>query len=373
MGSELLVVRQESVQVQSVRESMLNIEQLCNEKSNDKRIEILHSVTDLFFATEEQVGEEEKVVFGDVMNTLAAELEVEARRELSARLSSSTNAPRQTAMKLACDDEISVASPMLEQSVVLQNSDLVKIAGTKSQAHLLALSGRQRLSQDVTDVIVERGDDRVVARVAGNEGARFSQAGFDSMARRASVSDGPLRDALCKRHDIPERIVESIKENVAQKLHDDLSTQNFGISADLIESVVSNRAAAMNLGIGDDAPGVDIVKMHEMGQLSENMLAQFARERKISEAVTSLGLLAGVDENIARHCMFNADISALGILCKAIDLEKDTFSALMRLKSGMMPLSPEAIVRAVSRYEDLDADTAKRIIRFLKIRAATAE
>ena len=44
---------------------------------------------------------------------------------------------------------------------------------TQSQQHLLAIAQRNALSEQVTDVLVERGDRDVVRSVAQNDRARF--------------------------------------------------------------------------------------------------------------------------------------------------------------------------------------------------------
>ena len=71
--------------------------------------------------------------------------------------------------QLAKDDDIAVAGPVLQQSPRLAETDLVDIARTKSQAHLLAISGRTGIAEAVTDVLVRRGDREVVRSVADNQ------------------------------------------------------------------------------------------------------------------------------------------------------------------------------------------------------------
>ena len=85
-------------------------------------------------------------LFDDVLCQLIAEIETKARAELSRRMAPIANAPTELVRRLAHDDDISVAGPVLEQSPRLAETDLVDIAETKGQAHLLAISGRARKS-----------------------------------------------------------------------------------------------------------------------------------------------------------------------------------------------------------------------------------
>ena len=109
---------------------------------------------------------------------------------LAVRLAPIPNAPPRIIRTLAFDDEIDVAGPVLEQSERLDDDALVESARAKSQAHLLAISRRRSLSEKVTDILVERGDELVVWSAAENSGAKFSEAGFSRLAQRPRPTIG---------------------------------------------------------------------------------------------------------------------------------------------------------------------------------------
>ena len=124
--------------------------------------------TDLLIAgryTEDQIW-----VFGEVIGRLADEIEVAARAQLSKRLAPSDNAPVKVVKKLAFDDSIDVAGPVLRQSERLDTRTLVANAKSKSQQHLLAIWERRTISEEVTDVLATRGDREVARSVAKRRG-----------------------------------------------------------------------------------------------------------------------------------------------------------------------------------------------------------
>ena len=127
--------------------------------------------------------------------------EAAVRADLAERLSVLTNAPRGLVGKLAREDEIAIAGPLLRRSPVLDDKALVEIARAKGQGHLLAISERPTLSCDVTDVLIRRGDREVVRRAAGNAGASFSSAGYSALIKRAG-HDGVLTLAVGQRDDL---------------------------------------------------------------------------------------------------------------------------------------------------------------------------
>ena len=139
--------------------------------SQEKRVETLKRVTDLFLGGHEQLTELQIQVFDDVLGHLITRIESKALIELSERLAPINNAPTKVVHTLARDDEIAIAGPVLSMSDRLTTPDLIEIATVKSQSHLLAISERRSLSEALTDTLIERGDRQVISRLAENSGA----------------------------------------------------------------------------------------------------------------------------------------------------------------------------------------------------------
>jgi len=82
------------VTMQNTQSCLIELEALSSETSSDKRRDVLCRVTDLFFLTAERQTADDITIFGNVMERIAYELEVEARAELSERISECDKAPR---------------------------------------------------------------------------------------------------------------------------------------------------------------------------------------------------------------------------------------------------------------------------------------
>src|SRR5487761_2169761 len=173
---------------QSLADSQTIIDELISTVASGgvkQRLRILQRVADLFVAGSRGYSDQQIALFDDVLQQLSADIEVKARAKLAHQLAGVSNAPPKLTRSLAFDDEIAVAGPVLTRSERLSDADLVENASTKSQDHLLAIAQRLKLSEKVTDVLVERGDNRVVHKVAGNNGAIFSLAGYGRLTTRA--------------------------------------------------------------------------------------------------------------------------------------------------------------------------------------------
>src|SRR5437899_5208806 len=185
----------------------------------ESRKRALWHATDLLIAG--RYSDDEIWTFGEVIGRLADEIEVAARARLAKRLANFDNAPVNIIHKLAFDDSIDVAGPVLRESEQLDDNALIANANTKSQSHLLAISQRKSIGETVTDVLVSRGDRDVVSSVAGNAGARLSDFGFLHMVKRAE-GDSILAEQLGLRKDIPRQVFQQLiakaSENVRKRL-----------------------------------------------------------------------------------------------------------------------------------------------------------
>src|SRR5271168_843315 len=106
--------------------------------SAESRQRALWYATDLLIAG--RYTDDEIWMFGEVIGLLERDIAVAARAQLAKRLARIDNAPTSIIYKLAFDDSIDVAGPVLRQSERLDARALVANARSKSQLHLLAIS-----------------------------------------------------------------------------------------------------------------------------------------------------------------------------------------------------------------------------------------
>ncbi|MGQ3361671.1 MAG: DUF2336 domain-containing protein [Phreatobacter sp.] len=119
-----------------------------------------------------------------VIARLVADVSPVDRMAIAARIASDPHAPPGVVARLACDDWIEVASPILTQSPCLSDETLLKVIDSKGHSHLLAISRRRALPADVADKLIERGNRSVVKSLARNPGADLSAEARRSLERR---------------------------------------------------------------------------------------------------------------------------------------------------------------------------------------------
>jgi uncharacterized protein (DUF2336 family) len=180
------------------------LDHLVGHGADVRREQILSQVVELFLGAE-GYDDDQIELYDQVMGRLIEWIEASALIQLSERLAPVDHAPPRVVRTLAMYDDIAVSGPVLARSNRLSEADLVAIANTKSQAHLLAISCRGRLGEPVTNVLVVRGNSDVARRVVANPGACFSEAGFDVLTRHAEA-DEELAVRLARRPELPLRV-----------------------------------------------------------------------------------------------------------------------------------------------------------------------
>lgn len=347
------------------------LEEVIQHGSAERRAQTLQRITTLFLDGAEQFNEEHVGLFDEVLSRLIAEIETKARAELSSRLAPVSNAPVEVVRQLAKDDDIAVAGPVLEQSARLAESDLIDIARTKSQAHLLAISGRTGIAEAVTDELVQRGDRQVVCRVAGNLDARLSERSFSTLVTRAEA-DGLLAETVGTRPDIPPRMFRDLLLAATEVVQQRLLTSARPETRAEIERVLAKVSKEVGTAGARDytAAQLKVGLLHQQGKLNEAALLEFAKSGRYEETVATLSLLCAVPIDVIDRLMAGDRPDPVLILCKSAGWDWPTARAIIMARPGSRGTSTQGLDSAFSNFERLSPATAQRVMRFWQARPA---
>jgi uncharacterized protein (DUF2336 family) len=337
--------------------------------SNESRLRALWHATDLLIVG--RFTDDEIWVFGEVIGRLADGIEVAARAQLSKRLVRTDNASINIVKKLAFDDSIDVAGPMLQHSERLDAKTLVSNIRAKSQPHLLAISKRTALAAVVTDELVTRGNREVVNSVATNSGACFSDFGFLHMIRR-SETDSILAEQLGVRKDIPRRMFQQL----IAKASDDVKRKLGWERPDLvgqIESSVTDVAGALQSKFGPaskcyfNAKKI-VASQHQYGNLNESRILEYARSHKFEEATVGLSLLCSLPVDVVERALADNNNETTLILAKALKFEWETTMSLLFLGARNHRISARDLDGMREEFARLNTETCRNVLSFYKSR-----
>jgi uncharacterized protein (DUF2336 family) len=354
------------------------VEEAIASKDATRRVDTLRRLTGLFVEQETQLQEGHIEVFDEVILRLSRDLEQRARLELSEKFSGLAKAPRKVIRSLAFDLDGTIARPVLERSSRLDEDDLVMIARARGQDHLLAISKRTTLSERVTDVLVDRGDQAVVRSVASNEGARFSIDGFTHLLDKAR-EDSSLQNSLKARRDLqPQhmvRLVEIAREHVRRNLRDELGDS----ASDAVDAAVLGAASAVSQKTGSglvtdnfDAAIRAVRIKAGSGTLAEDDVTEWIRGGQIEEALAALAHLAGVPVSMVANAYRSPHYDPLLFILRSVRFGWGTFKAFLTAKTGRTP-SPDVMRGAFEAFQQLSVPTAQRVVRFTAARERASQ
>jgi uncharacterized protein (DUF2336 family) len=330
--------------------------------SPEKREEALRYATDVL--TVGRFAEDEIWIFGEVIGRLADAIEVEARSRLAEQLANLAQAPANAVKKLAFDDSIRVAGPVLRHSERLDPRALVENIRTKSQQHMLAISQRKSLPVVVTDELIRYGNREVITSVASNSGASFSDAGFLQMIQRAE-NDGILAERLGLRRDIPrwmfQQLIAKASAEVRRKLEQErpeLGTQ--------IQDSVAEVTGSLHLKFGPASKSYFEAKKavgarKQNGQLHEASILNDALDKKHEEVAVGLSLLCGLPANVVERALRDGEMTL--VLAKALEFSWDTAMALLFLRAKDHRINAAALDDLKRHFTKLDCQTCIEVVQ----------
>jgi uncharacterized protein (DUF2336 family) len=360
------------------------VEAAINIGSAEKSLNSAKRVADLFLSSAGSFNREQIQLFGDVLERLIKTIEVRAiadissriaLAELSAQLAPVPQAPPSVIRRLAGNDEITIAGPVLTESARLSTEDLVEIAGSKGEQHLLAIAGRWWLKEVVTDAILARRYPAVVRRLVSNPGARVSAAGFAIVVALAQ-SDPELAVETGIRVDLPAELRRQLMRNATEAVRSRLLSR---APPHLFEEIRS-AIAAVSVGVNREMSRVRdfaaakrlVALLSDKGELNEATLLGFAKQRKYEETVAALAALSQSTIEVVRPLMQSLRDDGVLIPCKAAGLGWETVHAVLESRFVTGAIGPHELAEAKGQFAKLTVEDARRLLRFWQVRPASS-
>jgi uncharacterized protein (DUF2336 family) len=335
------------------------------------RADVLRRITDLFAAGSNGFSSEQVELFDDVMCRLVDEIEESARATFGQRLADMGRTPKNLVRTLAFDDSIDVAGPLLSQCEQLDEATLVENAKTKSQDHLLAISRRYSIGEAVTDVLVERGDQKVALSAAANPGAKFSEFGFTTLVER-SENDVDLALRVWSRHDISRqhllKLFADSSESVRRKIQSgdrrnaDLVKELIAEAADKLQA--KSRESSLKYATARD----QVNALQKTGDLGEGPLLEFARKGKFDETALTLATMSQLPIGVVERAIVHKSTEQIIVIAKAVGLSWITTKAILMIRGGSKGMSAHDLAQSLANYNKLKPETAEKAIKFYRMR-----
>lgn len=242
------------------------------------------------------MGDRERDIALDIVRKLAGDVEQQVRRNLADAVRQSVGLPHDVAMKLA-RDVADVSLPIISDSVVLTDGDLVALVEEGDSDKQLAIANRDEVSQVVAGALVERGNEDVVVAVVSNPGAALDEPALGRALDR--FGDSPrLQEPMVARSTLPVGVAERLVSLVSEKLRDELVSRH-EISPDMAaDLVLEGRERATLSLVSDDGPS----------QRVEDLVREMARNGRLTDSILLRAACTGDLAFVAAGLAVRADI-----------------------------------------------------------------
>jgi uncharacterized protein (DUF2336 family) len=340
-----------------------------NSVTPDRAAETLRRVTDLFLNGAGHYSEQQVALFDEVFSRLVEKIEAVALAELSQRLAPVAQAPAGIVRRLASDDTIEVAAPVLTQSPALTDAGLAELAKSKSQDHLLAITKREEIDPRVTDILVERGNTEVLHSLAGNAGAQLSEVGYSRLIRK-SQSDPTLSEIIAGRNDISllgirrllKRATKAVCARLLQKVQPEYKRDVHETLLRIFDRVDHD------IHLDRDTALHAVAALKAEGRLDAKCLFEFCRQEQLAHLTAGLAELSGSSFELVAEVLDTGRNHPLMVVCKAAGIPWSTTFAMLKSRPGQSDIVEFQFDQLVSDYCRLTPQIARRALRFWEVR-----
>lgn len=217
--------------------------------------------------------EQETNLANEVVRLMAKDIEVSVRQALSQNLRKAMRLPHDVAVQLANDIE-SVALPILQDSDVLTDKDLLDIISKGSEQKQEAIAERPAVSTTVSDAIIDTGGEGAVTKLMGNTGAEISDQGYDKAITRFEENE-TVQEAIVKREQLPVTVAERLAQVVSEQLQDYLVSHHelsSSVAADLVLQSRERTIVEMASGSSEEEMLRLVAQMHNNNRLTPSII-----------------------------------------------------------------------------------------------------
>ncbi|MEW6450277.1 MAG: DUF2336 domain-containing protein [Pseudomonadota bacterium] len=337
--------------------------------SHSQRFTILRRMTDLFLAGKDTYSDDHIAIFDTLIVRLIEKIEHQALIELSGKFAPVDRAPINVIGRLSRHDDIAVSGPILEQSNVLTDTDLVEIAKTKSQAHLSAIAGRKRIGEPVTDVLIDRGDSEVARKVTSNIGARFSRFGMATAVRRAE-QDETLAAAVADRVDLPPDLLDTLVSKATVAVRERLLSEARPEMRQRITEVLARVSGQVSSQVAREAAKARSAPV-DREQL-KGYMAVCVDTRNVGQLIDAFSTYCDVPYKTVDDLVQEQSDEGMLVLGKASNMTWPELEGVLRVLLPTKTKDVAGMQALFASYIKLTAANAHRAIRFIRASAARA-
>jgi uncharacterized protein (DUF2336 family) len=310
----------------------------------------------------------ERALINDILKKLIQDVARPVRKALAEKMAASPNAPKEVTALLA-NDEFDIASPILLNSVLLEDDDLMEIVKHRTISHRLAIAMRRAISEPVCDSLVATNSVDVIKALLENHGAKISAATMAYLVDQSKAVDA-YQSPLLRRADLPQDLAKRMYYWVSAALRHFI-VENYAVDAvelDLaIASIAQQAAAQTPAPATPDEPAVNLARqLDARSDLTPDIIVETLRRGETPLFEAMLGQRIGLKPILARKLIYGSSGEGLVAACRAAGIDRtnfvNLFMLLQRARNDPMTRDPYLMSRSLELFDKLNTETAKTLV-----------
>ncbi|MGB0630582.1 MAG: DUF2336 domain-containing protein [Alphaproteobacteria bacterium] len=343
---------------------------LARDKSVDGRTRLVQIVGDLFFDTDTVLKDAERSIMTDILRQLIHDVEMRVRQVLAERMAAENDAPHELIAALA-NDQIEVAHPILTQSTVLQDIELIEIIQHRTLGHQLAIAMRETVSEAVSDALIETGNVDVIKTLLENDNADISGKAMEYLVEQSEKIDD-IQVPLVNRGDLGPDLAKRMYWWVSAALRKHI-VEHYRIDEADLDDKIQDAIHDILVGEGeiDNTPARKSEELAEKLKHAEainaDLLIKTLRQGEVILFEDLLSQLSGLRTNLIRRLIFEPGGEGLAIVCKASKIDKPDFASIFLLSRSARPgdkvVDPNELSRVLGFFDRIEPETAQKVVK----------
>ena len=320
--------------------------------------------------------EQARALIDQVFMALVGQAESDVRRKLAERIADAAWAPKALINILALD-EIEIARPVIAQSPLLADTDLIRLMVEATLEHQIEVARRPDIPETVVEAILQRDDPSTLAALANNDTAHIPLAGMNRLvdssrripALRAPLSRHPkLTEALGLR--LYAWVGEALKSSLAVRFELDEKALAAAIAHAVQDAKAEPLPEAKPTEYDPEQAAAEqglVEKLDAAGQLKPGYLLRVLREGRLSLFLAALARLSRLDEVDLRRGMSSDRPELLALACIAAGVDRGVFPAVLarvrELNADRPAGGVDGLARATAAFRACPASAAAENFR----------
>jgi hypothetical protein len=334
--------------------------EIAHDPSAGARSKLLSSISDLVFSRR-QPNREEVAALCAVAKLLFRVASAAARCHFATTIAQCDLVPRDMVF-LLLNDELIIAEPVLRESPVLTEEDLIACAETMGDDRLQILAQRHSIGPEVVEILLNRGGEPIHLAVSENHTAHLTENTLQILIARAETSEALCR-SLVRRPEVGKSDAEHLVQLITRMLK---SRMKFTpeMAADPLPDPVPDAVDVPTLS--PKLSIAEILTAVKSGRLgADHAISKLALDDRFNDLTTLISGLTRIDDVSVMRLLLRADVNGIGMILKGLDVSEATFDTVVALRKRRLKTSDSQARFEREIYAKLSASESKATLRQL--------